>query len=163
MGYTHYFRFDSGDPAFVGAWPAMVADAERIVDRVRAAGVVIEGSDDGSPPVTSEGIALGGSVEDEIDGEFFTLSPSSHRRKQKNKVVQGFCKTEHFPYDVAVAAILLRCHLLAPEAFLISSDGDWDEDWGQDSTWPRTGLSARGLVAELFGDAPAESALSELG
>jgi hypothetical protein len=161
MGYTHYYRYDQGHPEFLASWPAMARDAGRIVDQLQAAGVIICGPDDGTPPVTPDGIALGGSVEDELDGELFEISPGSHKRKNKPRIVQGFCKTERFPYDVAVAAILLRCHILAPQAFLIASDGQWDEEWREDLTWPRTGLSARGLVAELFGDAPAESVLSD--
>lgn len=66
----------------------------------------------------------------------------------------GFCKTNHRPYDRAVTAVLLRCHLLAPGAFTITSDGDWDQDWRQARTivetlfpTPGTGLSAEPSTA----------------
>lgn len=52
-----------------------------------------------------------------------------------------FCKTDGQPYDLAVTATLLRCHLLLPEAFLITSEGDWTADW----------QPARRLVKRLFG------------
>lgn len=63
---------------------------------------------------------------------------------------------------MAVAAILLRCHLLVPEAFLIHSDGGWDEEWARDMTFPSVGgLSARALVAEFFGGVPAAAPFRE--
>jgi hypothetical protein len=50
--------------------------------------------------------------------------------------------------------LLLRCHLLAPDAFAFHSDGRWDEDWQRPCY---NGLSGRGVVAELFGPTPAVS------
>jgi hypothetical protein len=50
--------------------------------------------------------------------------------------------------------LLLRCHLLAPDAFAFHSAGRWDEDWQRPCY---NGLSGRGVVAELFGPTPAVS------
>lgn len=153
MGYTHYFRYEPNQPGFRAGWPRMVQDAQRIVERVQAAGIVIEGLDS-EPPVSIARIAFDG--DEELAGESFIISPTSEQ-----DVVQNFCKTGRFPYDLAVTAILLRCRLIAPDAFCFGSDGDWNDDWAEDATWPSTGLSTRGLVAELFGECPAESPFSE--
>jgi hypothetical protein len=138
----------------------MITDAQRIINRVRAASVVILGFDD-APPVSTADIAFRGDDTEELTGEPFVISPTldSLRSWQYDEhgVVQAFCKTERFPYDLAVTAILLRCRCIAPEAFLLSSDGDWEKDWSQDATYPPTGLSTRGVVTELFCDCPTES------
>ena len=160
MGYTHYFRYEPDRAGFRDGWARMVDDARRIVERVGAAGVVIEGFG-GKPPVSEVEIAFGGDEEEELAGESFTIVPNLADLPvwipREEGVVRMFCKTERFPYDLAVTAILLRCRLIAPDAFRIHSDGDWDTDWGQDATYPPTGLSTRGLVAELFGGCPAQS------
>ncbi|MEO3830096.1 hypothetical protein [Actinomadura sp. B10D3] len=45
--------------------------------------------------------------------------------------------------------------MLAPEAFYIDSDGDWDDEWANGATKPAPlDLGSRALVAELFGDVP---------
>jgi hypothetical protein len=48
-----------------------------------------------------------------------------------------------------------------PDAFQVVSDGDWGDEWARDATYPPTGMSTRGLVAELFGECPTESPLTE--
>ena len=155
MGYTHHFRYEPDRPGFRDGWARMVLDARRIVDRVQAAGIVIEGFD-GAPPVSDARIAFNGDEEEELDGESFVISPAAGQG-----VVRTFCKTERFPYDLAVTAILLRCRLIAPGAFRFRSDGDWTDDWAQDATYPATGMSTRGLVTELFGACPAESPFAD--
>jgi hypothetical protein len=160
MGYTHHYRYSPEHPSFRDAWPQMVTDAQRIVDRVQDAGVIILGFD-GIPPVSATGIAFGGDYTQELTAESFIISPSLERLRPWHYngagVVQTFCKTERYPYDLAVTAILLRCRSIAPDAFFVSSDGDWDDDWSQDATHPPTGLSTRGVVTELFGDYPTAS------
>lgn len=160
MGYTHYYSYIPSHPSFEAGWPRVVADAERIVERVRAAGVLILGFDD-APAASVERIAFAGDDDNELSGESFVVTPRLDDlykfQYDERGVVTLFCKTERFPYDVAVTAILLRCRIIAPDAFIMHSDGDWDEDWGEEATYPDTGLNTRGLVAELFGDCPAES------
>ena len=69
--------------------------------------------------------------------------------------VSGFCKTARKPYDIAVTSMLLRCRHLAPDAFLIASDGAWDLEWASGATRrERAGPPALGaidVVALLFG------------
>lgn len=138
-------------------------DAQRIVDRVRAAGVVIVGFGD-APPVSTSGIAFDGDDSEELDGESFVISPTLDDLPRwdydEHGVVRAFCKTERFPYDLAVTAVLLRCTSLAPNTFLLHSDGEWTEEWLRDATYPPTGLSSRGLVTDLFGECPTESPFS---
>lgn len=47
----------------------------------------------------------------------------------KRRFLWDFCKTSRKPYDVAVSAILLRCHQLSPDALDIASDGGSDHEW----------------------------------
>jgi hypothetical protein len=75
MGYTHYYRYAPNHPRFRAGWPQLVTDAQRIVDRVRAAGVVILGFGD-TPPVSAEGIALAGDYTQELHVEPFIVSPT---------------------------------------------------------------------------------------
>lgn len=163
MGYTHYYRYVPEHPGFRAAWPRMVEDADRIIERVRSTGIFITGFD-GKPAAGVDRIAFAGDDDNELSGESFVITPKladlDPWEREKQGVVTNFCKTERYPYDVAVTAILLRCHLLAPDAFAIHSDGRWDEDWAQEACWPATGLNTRDLVAELFGDRPTESPFS---
>ncbi|WP_412518935.1 hypothetical protein K8Z49_12845 [Actinomadura madurae] len=159
MGYTHYYRYAPSDPAFRSAWPRIVADARRIVERVGAGGILLNDIPDDLPPVTDERILFTGSVADELDGEPLEIRPTADHPQpfqyDPPRSIRTFCKTNRHPYDLAVCAVLLRCHMLAPEAFYIDSDGEWDDEWANGATKPPPlGLSPRALVAELFGDVP---------
>lgn len=160
VGYTHYYQYIPSHPSFQAGWSRMVADAERIVERVRAAGVLIFGFDD-EPPASIDRIGFVGDDDNELSGESFVITPKLDdlypSQHDENGVVRLFCKTERFPYDLAVTAIMLRCRIIAADAFVMHSDGDWAEDWGQPATYPDTGLSTRGVVAELFGDCPTDN------
>ncbi|HEY2670149.1 MAG TPA: hypothetical protein VGJ07_07195 [Rugosimonospora sp.] len=157
MGYTHYWTVPSTHPGYTAAWPGIVADARRIITAVRAAGIVIAGPDGYHRPTCDlvEGIAFNGDATSDLDYETFWLQPPGWAPR----CARGFCKTERRPYDLAVAAVLLRCHLLLPDLFAIGSDGDWDREWlygaipsAPDARHTRPG--ARRLVAELFGPVP---------
>jgi hypothetical protein len=133
---------------------------------VRAAGVVLVGPEEDGPQVNADGMCFNGGGTDELGGgeDGLCAEPLWISRTTDDMlsfmydgrgVVRMICKTERFPCDVAVCAVLLRCHLLALAAFLIDSDGDWDKEWANGTGWPPTeGMSARGLVAELFDDTP---------
>jgi hypothetical protein len=170
MGYAHHFRYNTALPAYQDAWPRMVADALTIVQAADRMQVTICGPHgDNAPKISDTGIALNGSRWQASDHDSLVICPSvttQHARISMG-AEPGFlsdtCKTGRRPYDVAVAAILLRCHLLAPEAFRINSDGRWDREWiygahrWEEDPAPPYGPSARALVAYLFGDAPTES------
>jgi hypothetical protein len=152
MGYTHYFDYEPTDPRFQRAWPQMVSDTRKIVARVHSAGIVLRNPFGAGPPVVSvdTAIALNGDETQDLSCEPLVLVP----REDPPYRQYGFCKTGRFPYDLAVMAVLLRCHLLAPDAFTFHSDGRWDEDWQR--PW-YNGLSGRGVVADLFGSSPVAS------
>lgn len=165
MGYTHYYRYASRHPSFQAAWPLMVADARRVIERVRSTGVFISGFD-GRPAASIDRIAFAGDDDNELSGESFVITTKLDDlydwEHDEQGVVTVFCKTERLPYDVAVTAILLRCHLIAPDAFAFDSDGGWTDDWAQEACWPATGLNTRDLVAELFGDRPTASPFTKI-
>ncbi|MFC6018816.1 hypothetical protein ACFP2T_21720 [Plantactinospora solaniradicis] len=156
MGYTHYFSYAPESAPFRQAWPRMRVDAALILDRVEATGVrLCRDPFEGTMPPEYEVIAVNGSVDDEQYCEPLVLAPRwpGSRHLTSDGRVVGFCKTGRHPYDLAVTAILLRCHRLLPDGFAIHSDGAWDAEWRWGDRVPSRGLpSPRFLVAELFGD-----------
>jgi hypothetical protein len=159
MGYTHYWSLPSGDPRYAMRWPGIVEDARRIVRAVRDLGVVIAGPDGYRRPVldVSGCIAFNGDATTDLDYEPFALAAPGFGGPPRSE----FCKTGRRPYDVAVTAVLLRCHLLLPDVFLIGSDGHWDHEWLTsaipDSDGPGRGIGARRLLADLFDAIPPDN------
>lgn len=137
MGYTHCWRNQPGSAAYAAAWPGIVQDSNRIVAEVSRR-IPIAGPDGTGVPILSAtaGIAYNGARDQHRD-TFTLTAPGTSGRQWR------FCKTDQLPYDLAVTATLLRCHLLLPDAFPIHSDGDWDNDW----------QPARRLIKRLFGTA----------
>lgn len=155
MGYTQSFAYKPDDPEFLAAWPQMVADARRIIGHAEDAhGLRVGPGVAGIPgrpaaETSRKAIWLNGA-----DGEGFETfympgpGPDANERIDYQKgwfgdvdYVWSFCKTEQRPYDTIVAAILLRCHVLAPHAFVIGSDGRWGLEWAR----------PRALYRECFG------------
>ena len=110
MGYTHYWSVPPGDPRYAARWPGIVEDTRRIVAAVRDLGVVIAGPDGYRRPVldVSKGIGFNGDATTDLDYETFALAAPGFGGPARAE----FCKTGRRPYDLAVAAVLLRCHLL---------------------------------------------------
>ncbi|KAF2193520.1 HET-domain-containing protein [Zopfia rhizophila CBS 207.26] len=98
-------------------WPKLIEDVPLILE---AADVVISGPRDNDqdlvPPTANvdEGICFNGVADDAH--ETFYLS---------RRVRHHFVKTLRKPYDTAVACVLLRAYLLAPNKFELLSDGTW--------------------------------------
>jgi len=133
VGYTHYWSYRPASAAYRTAWPQILRDATRILEHAGAT-VSIAGPDGTGTPVLSDtGIAFNGALPDQ--DESFELAPPDD-----GDPVWAYCKTDRHAYDVAVTAILLRCHLLLPTEFRINSDGRFDSDW----------LPARLMVRQLF-------------
>ncbi|RAL13366.1 uncharacterized protein BO97DRAFT_423572 [Aspergillus homomorphus CBS 101889] len=138
MGYTHYFHYNAKSKTWQKAWPHLIKDTKTII---AAAGVELSGpeSPDGTvatAPLVSKtkGIYINGVDEDAHEPLVIGC---------KEYLSLGFVKTAQKPYDVVVACVLLRAAMLAPRAFVIGSDGDWDGvgDWGDArrlyrSLWP---------------------------
>ncbi|GIM98048.1 hypothetical protein Ato02nite_098410 [Paractinoplanes toevensis] len=135
MGYTHCWRYQPDSRAYAAAWPAIVQDSNHIIAQLSKR-IPIAGPDTTGVPLlsTADGIAYNGGPGEH--GEAFVLAVPGTTARQ-----WWFCKTDGQPYDLAVTATLLRCHLLLPEAFLIASEGAWTADW----------QPARRLVKRLFG------------
>jgi hypothetical protein len=180
MGYTNYFAYDPASAQFVERWTTMVEDAQRLCETVVARGVAIAGGHgDGQPEFTQERIWLNGGRAGDLGHETFSITARPWRdwlepdggwpedaaggwaereaaRFERDGFIWSCCKTARKPYDVLVGAILLRCKQLAPEAFAIGSDGRWETEWLHSASYwdagcTRSDLSARKLVAELFG------------
>ncbi|WP_331752763.1 hypothetical protein OG440_38395 (plasmid) [Streptomyces sp. NBC_00637] len=143
MGYTHRFAFAPQAPSFRTVRLQLALDAGaivRLVERtqeIRIAG----GSGAGAPRISEDAIVFNGLAE--LDQEYETFAIDMDARQPG--VVTSFCKTGSTsgrPYDIAVTAVLLRAHTLAPRAFAIDSDGRWDEDW----------VYARAIHKMLFAD-----------
>ncbi len=188
MGYTHYFAYDPTAHSFLGAWPRMVADARLIAWHVRCSLEIplANGVGEGKPELTERRVWLNGPNEDDLGHETFRIDPTPWKLSVSDKeaaaghaaqadrgradfdrcgFITGFCKTARKPYDIAVTSILLRCRHLAPDAFLIASDGAWQFEWHHGAMhWHqgcRTGPSPVMLVRALFGQAETV-ALSQL-
>ncbi|AEV84409.1 hypothetical protein ACWT_3386 [Actinoplanes sp. SE50] len=166
MGYLHYWSLLLNDPAYQAAWPQLVNDTVRIVDAVRRAGIDLAGPlGDNRPILDATGdLTFNG---DRVAGhaaDTFTL-----RRPQNGgdrpQWIAGYCDTKRFPYDLAVAATLLRCHLLVPTALTLSSDGSWERQWKYGKKLPgrrRRAPAARTLLTDLFGPIPDTDPLTPL-
>lgn len=125
MGYTHYF---SG-PARIT--DAVVGDVKALIE---ASGVKIAGGlGTGKPTLKRGELRFNGEGDDAY--ETFLVGPDEP---------WTFCKTARMPYDVVVAATLLRLHEEDSD-FKVSSDGDWDTD---DEWVPARELYARVLQRE---------------
>ncbi|GAA1577218.1 hypothetical protein GCM10009827_118820 [Dactylosporangium maewongense] len=136
MGYTHSWRYRPGSADYAAAWPQILTDVTHLLGTLQGDAIDLAGPQGYALPIIDpvDGIAFNGAVPE--DYECFDLdSPGPDRP------VWRFCKTDRRPYDLAVTAVLLRCHQLLPGSFLIGSDGSWDRDWH----------AARGVVRECFG------------
>ena len=71
MGYTHYWSVQRSHPDYATAWPTLIDDTRRIIDAVRATGVVIAGPDGYRRPILdpAHGIALNGDATTDLDYE----------------------------------------------------------------------------------------------
>ncbi|HTZ62681.1 MAG TPA: hypothetical protein VMB51_01100 [Solirubrobacteraceae bacterium] len=186
MGYSHYFAYDPRAEPFIAAWPRMVADAAVIATHVQnVLGVRLAGgTGEGPPEIDERRIWLNGPAEQQLDHDTFlidlapchaggvhaTLAQRRRTRQRSEFERRGFvldsCKTNRKPYDIAVTSILLRCRHLAPNAFVIASDGAWEREWQHgalhwDAACP-TSVGPVDVLATLFAqiERPAASRLA---
>jgi hypothetical protein len=163
--YTHRWAYQPAHPAYHAAWPAILDDTGRILDHVAATGIIVAGPHGCGAPVidASEGIAFNGDATCGLHGDPFTLLPPMPRHPRGIPTATAFCATGRRPYDVAVAAVLLRLALLVPDAFAVSSDGAWDLEWAHGAQLPLapTGRGARALIVDLFDLDPPDSPLRD--
>ncbi|MDQ1645232.1 MAG: hypothetical protein QOJ50_1416 [Cryptosporangiaceae bacterium] len=169
MGYSHTYCYNSADPQFQAAWPRMTADTRTIIEAVLHLDLGVTGPyGEIEPTITDDVIGFNGlrCRGEDRDPLLITAAPPDEPQDSSGPE-PGFrashCETGRNPYDLAVAAVLLRCHRLAPQAFRIDSSGRWNGEWiygahhSQLGPTPPFGPSARMLNATLFADAPDES------
>lgn len=161
MVYRHRWVYRPIDQPWAQAWPQVLTDTARILARTIELGISVCGPDGHGTPLLDpyRGVAFTGAD----GGPAEPLRLAAPRRNPHPSPcgvpapATGTCQTGRRPYDIAVAAVLLRCHLLLGDEFLLSSDGDWDLEWLVGARVGQPG--ARPLVAALFGDVPIRSPL----
>ncbi|OAG05465.1 uncharacterized protein CC84DRAFT_1216813 [Paraphaeosphaeria sporulosa] len=124
VDYCHYYNIAWDTLEWQLVWPQLLDDARLILE---ASDVLLSGptNDEASitPPIVDEdkGIIFSGFADDFHDNFVF----------YRDTLGFGpFVKTNRKPYDLAVACVLLRAFLLAPECVHLNSDGYWtDEEW----------------------------------
>jgi hypothetical protein len=178
MGYTHYFAYDPNAESVTKARLRIIDDARAIGVHVQEAlGIrLANGVGEGQPEFTERWINLNGPSRRDLGHETFLLdfqpwkvwdeeaalgyqhwADNERRRFEERGFIWAFCKTTRKPYDIAVTSILLRCHHLAPDAFVIGSDGQWEREWQHGAMYwgagcePGTGPVE--VVRTLFGQA----------
>ena len=131
MGYTHYWRQrrDFTD----SEWASITAIANAIVKH-EAEYLDHDPASDECANVNDTHIRLNGIGDD--SHETFLLTRAKEAKPEYADQADydatgafSFCKTAQKPYDSAVLAILLAAEHYAPAAIVVSSDGDWPEDY----------------------------------
>ncbi|WP_436528297.1 hypothetical protein [Actinoplanes sp. HUAS TT8] len=136
MEHTHCWRYRPDSPVWAAAWPGIIHDITRIVQAISNS-VALAGPDGTGPALTAADTGIAFNGPGTAGGDSFQLPPPGPWRRH-----WYHCDTRQRPYDLAVTATLLRCHLLMPTTFAIGGDGSWHKDW----------RPARDLVHRLFGE-----------
>ena len=163
--YAHRYAYLPADPGWAQAWPQILDDARTIVEQVRHLGVVIAGPDGLRHPVFDPGVGVdfNGDATTDLAGDTFTVM--APMLIHSTVTAKAICRTGAKPYDLAVAALLLRCAQLVPDVFVLDSDGGWDTQWltGHHPASAGTVLaSPRNLVGMLFEPYPDTSPFSDI-
>lgn len=135
MGFTRYFEYA---PTAITdeTWQSFCTDVRKILDTVERGDIPLgNGLGEGRPVVNDRTVIFNGAGDGQYESLHITRDapdPSDQffyrRYKELGDRVWDFCKTERKPYDVAVAAVLLRAATVLPD-FTVRSDGH-PEDWG---------------------------------
>ena len=163
--YAHRYAYLPADPRWAQAWPQILDDARTIVEQVRRLGVVIAGPDGLRRPVFDPafGVGFNGDATTDLAGDTFTVMAPMFIGS--TVTAQAICRTGAKPYDLAVAALLLRCAQLVPNVFVLDSDGGWDTQWltGHHPASAGTVLaSPRNLIGMLFEPYPDTSPFTDI-
>ena len=161
--YRHHWAYQPSHSDYAHAWPTILADSRRIIERVRHAGIVIAGPDGYRRPLldATDAVSFNGDASTDLAGDTFTLLAPLPNHPQGMPVATASCATNRKPYDLAVSTVLLRCVLLLPQVFLLASDGAWDREWAYGATPGTTAppLGARAVIASLFDLRPPDDPL----
>lgn len=146
MGYTHSWKSNPAAASYRQGFAELAADTTRLVASARRRGIKVAGGDgSGAPEIGKELIFLNGRGEDACESFVLELEPEEKEQdwlQMPEDWRWEFCKTNQYPYDALVCAILIRADLLLEGAISISSDGSW-ADW----------LPGRELYQAVFGEA----------
>ncbi|HTJ68190.1 MAG TPA: hypothetical protein VL551_11725 [Actinospica sp.] len=156
MVYTHYWAYQPDSTEFTAAFPQLLADAHLILASLSERGVALAGPTGIGQPLLNESIIAFNGVRPNT-GENFVLAPAAgsgltEHTEAGEPFKLDYVQTRALPYDLAVTAILLRAHQLAPWSLTLASDGSWEQDW----------RAARDLLDDLFGTSPQLDALASL-
>jgi hypothetical protein len=162
MGYVNRFAYTPKAENFRFIWLQLRLDAAAILDLVEQTQdiALAGGAGTGVPRIDEDAIVFNGLMAADEDYETFAIELDPDREGERGFIFNT-CKTGSSrpkPYDMAVTAVMLRAHTLAPDCFAIDSDGDWDEQW----------VHARAIHRMLFGvepglESPFTSPLYEIG
>jgi hypothetical protein len=159
MDYAHHFAFDPTGPAYTQAWPRIIADTAVILTAVTKLGIAITGPDSHGAPILDPArhIAFNGGTSADplrLPAPYPAAVPPNTASP-----VTGRCRTRLHPYDLAVATVLLRCHMHLGDGFPIASTGRYDNEWLYGVRPGQPG--ARQLIRLLFGAEPAGDPLQQ--
>jgi hypothetical protein len=142
MGYTHYWERPEVLPK--RKFAAWADDVRRLIGGSGLEGRLAGGDGTGEPEITADRVCLNGAAVFAEDYETFGIErvypepypdaePRYHhyrdgRRPSRTRKVHDFCKTAREPYDLIVAAALIRLAIHVPRC-RVTSDGGTAE-WG---------------------------------
>lgn len=134
MGYTHYFGKNAYTPEPTPEqWQSIVDAFRRLYHERDQRGlphIQYETNENIPPCMTDEVIRFNGPGN---QGHETMLLFSSHQSRN----LFNFCKTARKTYDVWVTALLTIAHHIAPNCWVIRSDGS-SEDWEHGVTLARS-------------------------
>jgi hypothetical protein len=154
--YAHAYTSRPHHPGYAAAWPQLLSDIDRILDRVRAAGIGVTGPVGGRPLVDPyRGVAFDGDASRNLAHDTFALAgPWTPTTTKRGRQQRAICATNRLPYDLAVCAVLLHCLVLLPGLIQVTSNGRWEREWAYGAApsdpLSDTGFGARTVISELF-------------
>lgn len=111
MGYTHYWKNETGYVIDLFTFAKFVEEVKQITATAQEAGIALE------EEYTENEIIINGVGDNSHETFVFTRTPEEFE----------FCKTAGKPYDTVVTAILIHAKKNF-KPIIINSDGNWN-DW----------------------------------
>ncbi len=163
--YSHSWAYHPTSRRYRALWPVLLCDIAVILTHLDELGIAISGPDStGEPICDASGIAFNGTAAQGSSQPLTLASPHGDPYPSPcgtPAATSGTCDTASLPYDLAVTAVLLRCHHWLGHDFGIrSSHARWDTEWlhgvrpgcrvsfsvaKYQARWPRSGLLANWL------------------
>lgn len=147
MGYTHYWEYQKKFTQ--KQWDELKKSAKQIFDYCEELEMPLvnhysEGSLswEGYPLIDNDCIKFNGKGEEGHETFVLYRLPPERQPWMLTKNPFAFVKTSRKPYDLAVCLMLMAAFMVAPDVLLISSDGEWEDDW----------IFARKAYYEVFGE-----------